>query len=176
MIILTKIDIAPVNVYEETVATLQKILKSKLVEKMPLLIKEGTPKEEIAKYTELMPSNKICPIFSISSVSGGGMKELVFFLSKLNNRDQLNTLIRSPDAAFEFDTNETFMVEGVGLVVSGIVKSGTARNNMQCLLGPDKARGFRTVIIKSIHVNRSVRDEAVSGEYACFNIRPQKAG
>lgn len=68
------------------------------------------------------------------------------------------------------------MVEGVGLVVAGIVKSGTAKTNMHCLLGPNKARGFRPVIIKSIHVNRSSRDEAVSGEYACFNIRPLKAG
>jgi GTPase len=55
------------------------------------------------------------------------------------------------------------MVEGVGLVVAGIVKSGTAKTNMHCLLGPNKARGFRPVIIKSIHVNRSSRDEAVSG-------------
>lgn len=123
-----------------------------------------------------MPTDKICPIFSVSSVSGSGMKELIYFLSKLNNRDTVNSLIRSPESSFEFDTNETFMVEGVGLVVSGIIKSGTARTNMQCLLGPDKVRGFRTVVIKSIHVNRSVRDEAVSGEYACFNIRPHKAG
>lgn len=55
------------------------------------------------------------------------------------------------------------MVEGVGLVVAGIVKSGTAKVNMQCLLGPDKVRGFRTVVIKSIHVNRSPQDEAISG-------------
>lgn len=68
------------------------------------------------------------------------------------------------------------MVEGVGLVVSGIVKSGTARLNMPCLLGPDKGKGFRNVIIKSIHVNRTVRDDAVAGEYACFNLRPAKAG
>jgi hypothetical protein len=31
MIVLTKIDIAPANIYEETITTLQKILKSKLV-------------------------------------------------------------------------------------------------------------------------------------------------
>ena len=123
-----------------------------------------------------MPSNKICPIFSVSSVTGTGMKELVYFLSKLNNRDQVNHLIGSPESPFEFDTNETFMVEGVGLVVSGIIKSGTARLNMPCLLGPDKGKGFKPVLIKSIHVNRTVRDEAYAGEYACFNLRPAKAG
>lgn len=43
MIILTKIDIAPQNVYDETLAKMQQILKSSLVSKMPLVIKEGTP-------------------------------------------------------------------------------------------------------------------------------------
>lgn len=74
MVVLTKIDIAPGNIYEETISTLQKILKSKLVEKIPIMIKQGTPVEEINKYAELMPGGKVCPIFSISSVSGSGLE------------------------------------------------------------------------------------------------------
>lgn len=86
------------------------------------------------------------------------MPELIYFMSKLNNRDSLNTLLKNPEAPLEVDTNETFVVEGVGLVVTGIIKSGTARLNQQCYLGPDKVKGFRTVVIKSIHVNRSPRE------------------
>lgn len=175
MVVLTKIDIAPANIYEETISTLQKILRSKLVEKIPIMIKQGTSFEEINKYAELMPGGKVCPIFSISSVTNSGFAELTHFLSRASNRDQLNTLLRNPDAPLEVDTNETFVVDGVGLVVTGIIKSGTARLNHQCYLGPDKAKGFKTVVIKSIHVNRSPREEAYSGEYACFNIRPLKA-
>lgn len=32
------------------------------------------------------------------------------------------------------------MVEGVGLVLSGIVRSGMAKLNADCLLGPDKTK------------------------------------
>lgn len=50
------------------------------------------------------------------------------------------------------------MVEGVGLVVSGIIKSGVVTVNKLCLLGPDPLKKFKLVIIKSIHVNRVSRN------------------
>lgn len=55
------------------------------------------------------------------------------------------------------------MVEGVGLILSGIVKSGVAKLNQACLLGPDKTKNFKTVSIKSIHVNRTGVDHADAG-------------
>jgi GTPase len=110
MVVLTKVDIAPANVYEETISTLQKILKSKLVVKIPIMIKQGTSLEEINKYAELMPGSKICPIFPVSSVTNSGFPELTHFLSRVNNRDQINSLLRNTDAPLEVDTNETFVV------------------------------------------------------------------
>lgn len=64
---------------------------------------------------------------------------------------------------FEFEVNETFLVEGVGLVVSGIIKTGVCTINKNCLIGPDKLKSFKTVTIKSIHVNRVNRNEAYAG-------------
>ena len=64
---------------------------------------------------------------------------------------------------FEFEINENFLVEGVGLVVSGIIKSGVVGNNKHCLLGPDKLKNFKAVTVKSIHVNRVLRHEAYAG-------------
>lgn len=71
--------------------------------------------------------------------------------------------------------NETFVVEGVGLVLSGIVRSGIARLNLPCLLGPDKTREFKNVIVKGIHVSRTPKDHAEPGELACLNIKSAKA-
>ena len=76
---------------------------------------------------------------------------------------------------FEFEINENFLVEGVGLVVSGVVKSGVAALNKSCLLGPDKHSNFKSVVIKSIHVNRVQRNEAYAGELACFCLKATKA-
>ena len=76
---------------------------------------------------------------------------------------------------FEFEINETFVVDGVGLVVSGIVRSGVAKLNQQCFLGPDKVRNFKAVAIKSIHVSRHGREFAYPGELACMSVKSQKA-
>jgi GTPase len=67
------------------------------------------------------------------------------------------------------------VVEGVGLVLSGIVRSGVAKLNDICLLGPDKIKNFKTVQIKSIHVSRSSCDYAVCGDLACLNVKSTKA-
>lgn len=67
------------------------------------------------------------------------------------------------------------MVEGVGLVLSGIVRSGVARLNQSCFLGPDKVKNFKSVGIKSIHVSRQNTDQAVAGDLACLCVKSLKA-
>lgn len=52
------------------------------------------------------------------------MPELQYFFSVLPNRNQFNKALKSINDPFEFDIHEHFMVKGVGVVVSGIVKSG----------------------------------------------------
>lgn len=65
----------------------------------------------------------------------------------------MEELLKQP---FEFEINESFVVEGVGLILSGIVKSGVAKLNQVCLMGPDKVKNFKQVSIKSIHVSRTL--------------------
>lgn len=55
------------------------------------------------------------------------------------------------------------MVPGVGLVISGLVKSGTIKVNCSLLLGPDKCKNFSLVVVKSIHVSRIMCNEAYAG-------------
>lgn len=81
----------------------------------------------------------------------------------MKNRNKINKSIKSSSDLVEYDINENFMVSGVGIVVSGILKSGTIRPNMTLLLGPDKANGYKPVSVKSIHVNRVSAEEAVAG-------------
>ena len=180
-VVLTKIDIAPENKMEETIDELKRILKSRILNKLPIMIKENTSEEvffyfiqELTKTAEIMSSSgKVCPIFPISSVTGKGVDRLTDFISQLTTEEvSLEKLNKQP---FEFEINETFLVEGVGLVVSGIVRSGVAKLNKACLLGPDKVRNFKQVSIKSIHVSRHLREEAYAGELVCMCIKSQKA-
>jgi selenocysteine-specific translation elongation factor len=45
----------------------------------------------------------------------------------LENRDKTNNLIKPYNEPFEFDIHEHFLVKGVGIVVSGLVKGGTIK-------------------------------------------------
>lgn len=63
----------------------------------------------------------------------------------------------------------------MGLVLSGIIRSGVASVNKQCLLGPDMTKNFKHVMIKSIHVNRASCEEAYAEELVCLCVKAVKA-
>ena len=164
--VLTKIDMAPANVLQETMDTLLKILKSNGVGRMPILVKTKQDAETLA---ETMVSDRICPIFQVSSVTGESIDILTLFMSLLKQRG--NKVIKGVTDPVQYDITEHFMVPGVGIVVSGLVKSGTIKPNAALLLGPDKANQFRQVFVKSLHMNRVPSDEAVAGQFATLAIR-----
>jgi GTPase len=173
-IIVTKVDLAPQNRYEETIEELKKLLKHKLLNKFPIEITEKTTHNELVKTAELLSSGNVCPIFPVSSVTKKGFEPLIDFIWRIEKLKELpiEEVIKQP---FEFEINENFLVEGVGLVVSGIVKSGAVTLNKPCLLGPDKNKNFRGVVVKSIHVNRVGRTEAYAGELTCLCLKSTKA-
>jgi len=168
-IVLTKIDMCPENIYKETMDTLMNILKSGNVNRKPIVVKT---EEDIEVTAKGLGTDKICPIFRVSSVTNEGVPELTKFMSLLKSRNKTNKLIKGFDDPVQYDINENFMVSGVGIVVSGILKAGTIKPNSQLLLGPDKANQFKPVMVKTIHVNRCQADEAYAGQFACLAIRP----
>lgn len=168
-VVLTKTDMCPENVLKETTETLMTILKSGGVNRKPIVVKSN---EDIKTCADSLISDRICPIFYCSNVTGEGIESLITFISFLKNRNTTNKLLRSPSDPVQFDINENFMVAGVGVVVSGIVKAGTIKANTVLLLGPDKADTYRPVSVKSIHVNRVTTDKAIAGQFASLAIRP----
>ena len=60
-------------------------------------------------------------------------------------------------------------------MLSGIIRSGIAKVNDNCLLGPDKIKNFKHVQIKSIHVSRNPCDYAITGDLACLSVKSTKA-
>ena len=68
------------------------------------------------------------------------------FLNLLSSR-QPNT----DDEPSEFQIDDTYLVPGVGTVVSGTNLKGTIKLNDTLLLGPDPLGSFMPIAIKSIH-------------------------
>jgi len=147
-IVLTKIDLPPETAKDETLGTLFKILKNPSCGRVPKVMKKG---DDVKFYAEALASDKICPIFCISNVTGEGLEGLKYFLSCLQSRIHTSGLFKKPSDPVEFLIDGVYQVTGVGIVVAGTLKSGTVVPNQIVHLGPDKIGQFRQVQVKTIH-------------------------
>jgi small GTP-binding protein len=149
--------------------------KPDTLEKMHHFIKlSGKEEELIQKIVKMIKSENICPIFPVSSVQGFGFSQLRRFLSCLKSRCLESHRFGKPSDEIQFDIHDTFIVHGVGLVVSGLMKAGTAKIGQQLILGPDKQNNYRPVSIKSVHFNRVQVDAALPGQFCTFALKSMK--
>jgi GTPase len=146
MVVVTKIDICPPQILQQTLTQLTKILKSPGARKIPIFIKN---REDCVNTAGEFVSQRVCPIFQVSNVTGESIDLVREFLNILPHHGNYNI-----DAPFEFHVNDTFSVPFVGTVVSGVVKSGVVHTGDTVLVGPDSLGQFTTTTIRSIERKR----------------------
>jgi len=166
--VVTKIDIAPPNVFEENLEQLVKIAKSKAVSKVPMMMQA---EEDNTRALQDISRGTVCPIFCISSVTGVGMPLLKSFIQRLPSRLYESGLFKQPSAPAEYHIDDIFNVNGVGMVVGGLLRAGRIHEQQQLLLGPDKTGQFKPVLVKTIHYKRVPADMVESGQHAALAIR-----
>ncbi|WPH01943.1 Hypothetical protein R9X50_00479700 [Acrodontium crateriforme] len=163
MVIVTKIDICPPQILQQTLTQLTKILKSPGARKIPIFIKN---REECINTATQFVSQRICPIFQVSNVTGECLDLVREFLNILPHHGKYDI-----DAPFEFHINDTFSVPFVGTVVSGVVKSGVVHAGDTVLVGPDGLGQFTTTTIRSIERKRIPVPGCSAGQSASFALR-----
>lgn len=163
MIIVTKIDICPPHILQETMSQLNKILKSPGARKIPVFVKDM---EQTINTAAQFVSQRICPIFQVSNVTGENLELVRTFLNILPHRGHYNA-----DAPFEFLINDTFSVPHVGTVVSGVAKSGVIHAGDTVLVGPDSLGQFTTTTIKSIERKRISVNTCFAGQSGSFALK-----
>ncbi|EMC98482.1 hypothetical protein BAUCODRAFT_138223 [Baudoinia panamericana UAMH 10762] len=163
MVVVTKIDICPPNILQQTLTQLTKILKSPGARKIPIFIKN---REECVNTATQFVSQRICPIFQVSNVTGESLDLVREFLNILPHHGKYDV-----DAPFEFHVNDTFSVPFVGTVVSGVVKSGVVHAGDTVLVGPDSLGQFTTTTIRSIERKRIPVPACSAGQSASFALR-----
>jgi GTPase len=168
--VLTKTDLAPENIYKDNLNLLKKILKSPAGGKMPIEIDEKTDVLNVAQMME----SKAAPIFSVSSVTGVGLEQLRLFLSALQTRTSVSGFGSYEEPA-EMLIDGVYMVKGAGLVVSGVLKSGTVKVGDSLCLGPDSSGNYKQITVRGIHILRESAEQAVRGQSVCFNIKALNA-
>ncbi len=187
IILITRVDIAPPNIYKHTVSTLRAIMgkfnkKSVFLNSCDeynlnaddLAVKEKESIDKGIKYAKLMTNNSnIVPIISISNKTGyyiNVVKEILINLEprKLWNSNDIDNSIPNGTT---FYIDSTFTPMGVGLVVSGIVKGNRINKGDELLLGP-YGKEFIPVRIWSIHNNnREVVNYIDNRHHGCVAIR-----
>lgn len=165
-VVVTKIDMCPPNVLQDTLKLLVRILKSPGCRKIPVMVQN--PDDVIVSATNFV-SERLCPIFQISNVTGENLNLLKMFLNLLSTRSP-----SSDNEPSEFQIDDTYSVPGVGTVVSGTTLKGVIRLNDTLLLGPDPLGHFQAITIKSIHRKRMPVKEVHGGQTASFALKKIK--
>ncbi|XP_055940630.1 GTP-binding protein 1-like [Argiope bruennichi] len=162
-VVVTKIDMCPANILHDTMKLLVRILKSPGCRKIPVIV--HSEDDVIVSATNFV-SERLCPIFQVSNVTGENLGLLKMFLNLLSTR-----MPNSDSEPAEFQIDDTYSVPGVGTVVSGTTLKGTIRLNDTLMLGPDPLGHFQPVAVKSIHRKRMPVKEVRSGQTASFALK-----
>ena len=160
-IVITKIDTAPVEKLKATIETVKTFLKKRHFN--PIKIKTN---EEATEAIEHLKS-RVIPIFQVSNVTGEGLEQLETFLVNCKSRKDFHKYNKKP---VQFQVHERYLVTGVGLVVGGMLFSGSISIGQKLNLGPDRNGNFRKVKIRSIHRNRVSVNTVEPGVFACLAL------
>lgn len=162
-IVVTKIDMCPPQILEETMKNIGRLVKSAGARKLPVMVRNTN---DVVHAAVNFPSKRVCPIFQVSNVEGTNLDLLRQFLNIVPLR---RTLCESDPAHFQID--DVYWVEGVGTVVSGTVLAGTIKVNDILLLGPNSVGEFVPLPVKSIHRKRMPVSTVRCGQTASFALR-----
>ncbi|KAJ3363816.1 Short integuments 2, mitochondrial [Allomyces javanicus] len=166
MVVVTKVDMCPPQVLEQTLKQLLKILKSPGCRKIPMFVRTS---EDVVRVAASFVSERICPIFLVSNVDATGLPYLRQFLNVLPMMGKYD--ITSPT---EYSVVETFSVPGVGTVVSGTLTSGIVHVGDSLLLGPDSLGHFMPTQVKGIHMKRVPVPVALAGHSCSLALKKVK--
>jgi GTPase len=189
-VVFTKIDICPKNIYTMNIENIKKFYKKKMNLDTKIINSIEDLHELLTNYKYGDHHNTV-PVFPISNVNGLGidiLKEYIYSLIAYRNYESLY------NKTVEFCISRNYSVSGIGLVVSGVMKSGAIKKGDILYLGPNsdgfirdknniiisestnltqnQSSNYYKVIIKGIHDNfRNNIDILYAGQSGCFNIK-----
>ncbi|CCA68509.1 probable GTP-binding protein 1 [Serendipita indica DSM 11827] len=171
VICITKIDMTPTNVLNETIKHIVKVLKSPGCRKTPVFVQSV---ESAAELSQVFVGKRLCPIFQISNVTGQGLDHVRTFLNLLPSSENEKKFIK--DQPLEYSVTEVWSVPYTGVVVNGIINSGTITAGDPVLIGPDSLGGWISTAVKSIHRKRAPVPSAEAGQSVSFALKKMKKG
>ncbi len=167
-VVLTKIDLVPEEITNNTLNEIQHILKMPGVSKIPVIIRNL---DDVVVSVRYIQSARIVPIFLISNVTGKGIELLKHFLNLLPKRTNWKDKVNQ---RFLMYVDEIFNVKGIGTIVSGTILQGNAKINDVIRIGPFDNGEFRPTRIRSIHYKRVPVQAVHAGQSCTFALHQIK--
>lgn len=164
IILVTKIDIVPINILEETMQKINNMCKNR-ARKVPYIIKNIS---DVINVVKNIKSDSIVPIMQISNVSSLNLNLLKSLFNLLPIRHDFSQYI---DKNVELLIDNTYSVTGHPTIVSGLLKSGKVKVNDNLLLGPFSDSSYKQVKVRSIHLNYRDLKEAKPGSFICLSLK-----
>ncbi len=165
MVIITKIDMAPEQIYLDLQNNLKKLLQRNAPDKTLYFINNDTLTNN---YINIIDNQDIVPVISVSNKNGYNINNLHKIIYKIPPR---NKFINQPSKGTIIYLDGNFSVPGIGLVVSGVIKEGTIKVKQKMFMGPYNGE-FVPVMIRSIHNNlREDVSEIGPNVQGCFAIK-----
>lgn len=167
-IVVTRVDVTPPNVTQETMNSIGKMLKSKAVRRSPFLVKEL---DDVVMAAKQLRHLVIVPIVQLSCVTGEGVNLLTRLLHYL---PVLHHWAEERHKPQEMIIDRTFHVTGVGTVVGGVIMAGVFRPQDTVMLGPNSVGLYRAAVIKSIQVRGVNVAQVGAGSDAALCLKKEK--
>ncbi|KAJ2159736.1 hypothetical protein GGF46_002815 [Coemansia sp. RSA 552] len=179
-VVITKIDMCPPNILDRTLKQLTKLLRSSGCRKLPISVRDHS---SVVMAASRCVSQRVCPVFQISNVTGEGIDVLQTFLNILPLSKAFQTtsaaMLEAPkkkgvprdDELLHYDINETFHVPHVGTVVSGVVRKGVVRMGDSVWLGPDYNGVFVPTVIRGIQRKRVDVQAGLPGQSVSLAVK-----
>lgn len=125
--------------------------------------------DDVVVTAQNFVSERICPVFQISNVTGAGLDNLRSFLNLLPVYKTYN--VKSPA---EYQITDTFSVPGVGTVISGTLLNGVINSGETLFLGPDTNGHFVPCVVKSIHRKKIAVAQTTAGQSSSMALKKIK--
>lgn len=134
MIILTKIDMTPPEIYEKTKLQIKKLFNGKMFKRELFFIDN---KEQLEQYTEKIETNNFyntIPIVSVSCKTGHNVNFIHDIFKKLPKNEKILQSFQLKDLMMYIDVK--FNITGLGIVVSGSLWNKKIEVNTNYYIGP----------------------------------------
>ncbi|CAF1448497.1 unnamed protein product [Adineta steineri] len=165
-VVINKIDLCSKTSIQQTIGCLTYLLRhgNSSIQLQPCVIEKD---DDLVKAADMLVERRICPIFSVSCVTGENIDLLKKFLNILPPRLSSKEQERLSQSPVEYRIDAIYINNSSGTaIVGGILRSGIIRENESLLVGPLLDGTFLPAKVSTIHRYRVPRRMVRAGQAA----------